>query len=76
MLSELINYDYEQTFEDRRTEKVITPGLTDCAADAGEGNGALTTLREFLYPGFFKEIELLKTFGDPDKVRVVLSFSS
>lgn len=75
-LNELINFDYEATVEDRRGCKQISPGLTDCAADMGEGNGTVITFREFLGQGFFDDIEILKTLGLPDDVRVLMSFDS
>jgi len=68
LLSELLNFDYEQTFEDRRSygdenhEKVA------------KGHGVLTTYKEHLGELFFKDLEILKALGKPDNIRVVWSF--
>ncbi len=75
-LSELLNFNYDAVFEDRRGAKQITSGLIDCAADMGGGNGNKITFREFLGESFFVDLEILKTLGEPEDVRVVMSFDS
>lgn len=79
-LRELIEFDYSQTFEDLRYTKVekLPNGGTwsDGAAIAEPGKGTMTTFKEFLKEGFFEEIEVLKTLGDPDSVRVVFWFDN
>lgn len=79
-LRELLDFDYEQTFEDRRYTKVTTfPGggqRIDGAAEANEGEGEITTFREFLGEGFFDDIAVLQTLGEPDDVRIVFWFDN
>lgn len=67
-LQELLEFDYSKTFEDRRTMRDHNG-----AADAGEGNGEITTFREFLGTGYFKELERLKAAGVE---RIVFGFDS
>jgi hypothetical protein len=70
-LAELLAYDYEQVFWDRR---ITRDG--NGAALAGEGEGEHLTLRAFLGEWFFKELDRLRTFGDPEDVRLVFWFDS
>jgi hypothetical protein len=58
MLSELTDFDYDQTMEDRR---VTRGGDACCTADPGDGEKR--TYREFLGEWYFKELERLKTLG-------------
>lgn len=76
LLKELLDFDYDATFEDRRCTKQESPGFWNGAADAGEGNGKKTTYREFLGTEYFTVLEALKTIGKPDEVRVVFWFDS
>lgn len=68
-LKELLEYDYDQVFWDRR----VTKG-TSGAALAEEGEGRHLPIREFLGGFFFKEVERLKEYGEPEDVRVVFWF--
>lgn len=70
-LAELLAYDYDQTFWDRRVTR-----NGDGAALAEEGEGEHVTLREFLSEGFFADLETLRGLGDPADVRVVLWFDN
>ena len=76
MLRELMEHDYDQVFWDRRVTKQIGPNHWDGAALAEEGEGKHVTLREFLGPWYFNELEKLKAVGDPDTVRVVFWFDN
>lgn len=80
LLSELLAFDYEQPFEDRRTNKVTRfPNgaiYSNGAADAGEGNGIITTFRDFLGPRFFLHLEAMKTYGKPEDVRFTFWFDN
>lgn len=60
-LAELKGYDYDQTFENRRT-----------LAEPGEGK--IQTLREFLGEGYFNELERLSALGG--EVRVLMVFDN
>lgn len=64
-LQELLDFNYDRMFEDRRVTK---------QADPGEGN--MITFREFLGPTFFEHLEAMKTYGTPEDVRLVFWFDS
>lgn len=72
-LDELINFDYDKVFEDRRCTKQIGPNSFDGAALAEEGEGEQVTFREFLGTQFFEEIALLQKLG---MVRITTGFST
>jgi hypothetical protein len=68
--AELLAFDYDQTFEDRR----VTRGNNGAAlADVGEGEQ--TTFREFLGAGYFRDLEVLRQVEAPE-VRIVFWFDS
>jgi hypothetical protein len=69
-LYELLNYDYNQVFEDRRCSR-----NGNGAAVAEVGKGIQTTVKDFLGSAFFKELEILKTIGEPKDVRVLMWFN-
>jgi hypothetical protein len=75
-LRELLDYDYDQVFWDRRITRQEAPNYWNGAALANEGEGQHLTIREFLGDGFFGQIEILKTYGEPDDVRVVFGFDN
>lgn len=79
-LQELLDFDYYQTFEDRRCTRVTNfPGggqRIDGRAEANEGEGEITTFREFLGEGFFDDIAVLQTLGEPDDVRIIFWFDN
>jgi hypothetical protein len=70
-LEELLAFDYDKTFEDRRC---MRDG--NGAADSGPGNGKIVTYREFLGKNFFLDLEVMKSLGDPKNVRIVFGFDS
>lgn len=72
-VQELLAFDYDATFEDRRTRAQIAPNVWSCAEDAGEGRGKVTTFRDFLGAGYFKELDRLKAAGVE---RIVFGFDS
>ncbi len=74
-LKELLDFNYDQEFEDLRTTKQIAPNCYDGKHVAEPGEGAKTTVRKFLDQGFFKHLEVLKTLGEPEDVRIVIWFS-
>lgn len=75
-LAELLDYDYDRVFWNRRVHKEISPGFWDGAALAQEGEGEHLSLRAFLGKRFFAHLERLKTLGEPENVRVVFWFDS
>lgn len=67
-VSELLAFDYDQSFENRR-------GVG--ASDLGQGNGSVITFREFLGPHFFRDLAIIQSLcKDPSTVRVVFGFDN
>ncbi len=75
-LRELIEFDYEKTFWNRRIERQISPTDFDCAATAEEGEGKIISYKENLGEMFFIHLEELKKLGDLDDVRIVFWFDN
>lgn len=79
-LKELVDFDYEKTFWDRRISRTTYNesggSFTDGAALANEGEGETITYREHLGEAFFEEIELLKQHGQPEDVRIIFYFDN
>lgn len=79
-LKELLDFDYEKTFWDRRisrtTHNEFGGSFTDGAALANEGEGKTITYRDHLGESFFKDLETLKTFGNPEDVRIIFYFDN
>jgi hypothetical protein len=75
-LKELLDFDYDQDFWNRRVTKQIGPNSWDGAALAEEGEGEIISYRENLGEGFFKDLETLKTLGDLEEVRIVFYFDN
>lgn len=73
-LSQLLDFDYEQTFEDLRVNRQIASNAWDGGCTGEQGEGKLLTVREFLGELFFKDLKELATLGDPDKVRFLFYF--
>lgn len=73
-LAELLAYDYEQVFWNRRITRETSPGSFNGAALAEEGEGEHLPLREFLGEGYFRQLDALAKLGDPADVRVVFWF--
>lgn len=79
-LKELLDFDYNQTFWDRRITRTIHyPGggsYSNGASLAEEGEGEIITYKEHLGEGFFKDIEVLKGLGNPEDVRIIFWFDN
>ena len=75
-LKKLLDFDYDQTFWDRRVTKEVRPGCFDGAALAEEGEGKIRTFRNFLGPDFFRDLDVLKSLGDPENVRIIFAFDN
>ncbi|MGB2626447.1 MAG: hypothetical protein WAK20_06635 [Candidatus Acidiferrum sp.] len=75
-LRQLLDFDYDQVFWDRRVTKQTTPNSWDGAALAEEGEGRHLTVREFVGQHFFHDLEILQTLGSWDTVRVVFWFDN
>ena len=79
-LKELLDFDYEQTFWDRRISRTTYNdkggSFTDGAALANEGEGETITYREHLGNGFFTDLEVLKSLGESENVRIIFYFDN
>lgn len=81
-LKELLDFDYDSTFEDLRytSELVNDKGIvygSNGAAVAKPGEAKKISYREHLSgSGFFEDLEVLKTLGAPEDVRVVFYFDN
>lgn len=73
---QLLDFNYDQVFWDRRVTKVEKSGVINGAAHAEEGEGERLTIREFLGEMYFKHLETLKSLGDPEHVRVIFWFDN
>lgn len=72
MLTELLEVDYEQTVEDRRTSGMVG-NIRYGSLTAPAGQGVQMTLREFLGVEYFEELHRLKDAGVE---RIVFGFGS
>ncbi len=78
-LRELTSRDFDRIMVDKRIERQIGPNMFDggCTATEREITSAMkTTYREFLPDIFFQHVDILKTLGAPDDVRVVFWFDN
>jgi len=76
LLSELLAFDYNKNFWDRRVTKQVSPNGWNGAALAEEGEGTHPTYKEFLGNFFFTHLEELKQLGNPEDVRIVFYFDN
>lgn len=80
-LKELLDFDYDKTFWNRRISRTIyradgSVGGSNGACLAEEGEGEIVSYRNNLGEGYFKELEVLKTLGKPEDVRIVFWFDN
>ena len=80
-LKELLDFDYDKTFWNRRIyRETYRPDGTvsggNGASLAEEGEGRIVTYRENLGEFFFIHLEELKQLGEPENVRVVFWFDN
>jgi hypothetical protein len=73
---ELLNFDYEENFWNRRITKEIAPNFFDGAAVAEEGEGVIISYKENLGEMFFTHLNELKALGNPNEVRIVFWFDN
>ena len=76
MLRELVGFDYNRIFWNRRVTKEIKPGLISGASSADEGEGEHITYRQHLGTWFFKHLDALGSLGKLDAVRIVFWFDN
>ena len=70
-LFELLAFNYDATFEDRRCTRDGSG-----AADSGPGNGTIVTFREFLGLRFFRDLLIMQCLGKPSQTRLVFGFDN
>ena len=75
-LSELLAFDYDQTFENRRVTKQTGPNTWDGSCIAEKGEGRIVSYRDNLGNEFFDSLKLLQTLGDGESVRIVFFFDN
>lgn len=75
-LKELIDFDYNKKFWNRRISKQTGPNSWTGSAIAEDGEGEIISYRDNLFEGFFNEIEILKTLGSPEDVRIIFYFDN
>lgn len=73
-LKELADFDYEQVIENRRITVQTGPNSYSGRGEAKDREGIKEILREFLGEYFFQQIEILKSLGEPEDVRIVFWF--
>lgn len=78
ILKEITDFDYDQSFEDRRYaswpdgKHIKGTGSERCEP----GQGEMVKYKDFLPSQFFEDVEILKTLGDPEDVRIVFWFDN
>lgn len=72
LVSELLSFDYGQSFNDRRVTRQVGPMAFDGGCTGEPHEGTMITYREFFGECFFKELEKLKQFPEG---RLVFWFS-
>ena len=75
-LKELLDFDYDKSFWNRRVTKQIAPNVWNDSSLAEEGEGKIITYSENLGDWFFIHLEELKMLGDPEDVRIVFWFDN
>lgn len=80
-LKELIDFDYDSTFEDRR---ITINHFNEYGGVIGSngsgisevGGGSIISYREHLGESFFEDLKILKTLGDPENIRIIFYFDN
>lgn len=74
-LQELLDFDYDQFFWDRRTKKEVSPGFfREDAFATHENEGKIVTYREHVGQQYWQRVEEMKGLGEPERVRMVFWF--
>lgn len=75
-LKELLDFDYNKTFWNRRICKQMSLTCWFGIELAEEGEGKIISYSDNLGESYFEIIDILKTLGEPENVRVVFWFDS
>ena len=73
---ELLNFDYDKSFWNRRVSKQTSPTSWTGAGLAEKGEGKILTYRENLGDMYFLHLKELKQLGNPEYVRIVFWFDN
>ena len=73
LFSELLAFDYDQLFENRR-QRIGSNSWSGVTVPVGSGE--MMSYREFLTKWFFHEFETLSALGPPEKTRIVFWFDN
>lgn len=80
-LKELLDFNYEKSFEKLemsflyKEDNVVIAGSI-FTETAKEGEGEITSYRNYLGEWFFEELDKMKKLGDPENVRIVFWFDN
>lgn len=76
-VAELIAFDYDQLFWDRRCMKQTGPNSWNGASFAeNENEGEIKTYRQHLGVHFFEHLSILSSLGESEDVRVIFWFDN
>jgi hypothetical protein len=75
-VTELAEFDYAQTFEDRRVSERLPSGVVNGAATARPGDGKAVTFDEFLGQAFARDLDVLKGMNEGRPTRIVFWFDN
>lgn len=73
---ELLNFNYDKKFWNRRVTKQLSENHWTGAGIAEEGEGVTLTYRENLGEDFFVHLKELEEIGNPEDVRIVFWFDN
>jgi hypothetical protein len=73
---ELLEFDYEQVFEDRRVTRQIGPNMWHGGITGEPGEGEVVTYKEFLGGELQRTLQVLRQLFDQGEVRVVFWFDN
>lgn len=75
ILKELLDFDYDKTFQDMRTSETVG-NLTNGAARS-KIVGVTITFKEFLGEHYFNQLKILKrSIDNPEDLRIIFGFDS
>jgi len=77
-LAQLLDFDYNSSFEDLRTTEVFIEEDEYVKTNSGhvveKGFGKQKTFKDVLGESYFRDLKILKTLGRPEDVRVIIWF--
>ena len=73
---ELLDFNYEKIFENRRATVQLAPNIFSGAGLAEKGKGEMISYRNNLGEFFFKHLQELENIGNPEDTRIVFWFDN